>query len=517
MSDVIAKRRIFSEARRKLKSIKAAVDRVQLVTNVRSDVERQEEVEQEETGAKVAKAKQNWELLKHATKAIVACSKETISARRAVTMMLDNVREQNFTLEERKFEVNKLQVVCEALNKMPDPEDEKDDPPARARSERRRSIITEVTEAAAGLEANSLMESIPDVEEMMVKLHKLQEEFTEMEVEGTAVAAMEEALDGVRTILDIAKAELDATPTQKAKLEAKRQATWKKVIHDVDVAKVPDAWTTDTAMASNGTAAGNAADVATALLHHAPEAMEVEKVDLPRSKSGELMKRFLQEEEPEPAAPWSASTSSTTPPWSASEARSSWSAPSTARSPRSPRSPRSLVDWSDALPALMDTSLPPPTPRSAFSRGPLPPLPETPPEDGASRRSIAALHMRGAGGRSLEAWWAMYGYGVVSWRQRHGFRASDEATTASLATPSRLPRLALSELWSKAEKLMQTELQKPCICVVCLSAPSAPKQWIGDHQEKPASHQSARYRCAVQRWKSWRELHCRSSVASQSS
>lgn len=381
MSDVIAKRRIFSEARRKLKSIKAAVDRVQLVTNVRSDVERQEEVEQEETGAKVAKAKQNWELLKHATKAIVACSKETISARRAVTMMLDNVREQNFTLEERKFEVNKLQVVCEALNKMPDPEDEKDDPPARARSERRRSIITEVTEAAAGLEANSLMESIPDVEEMMVKLHKLQEEFTEMEVEGTAVAAMEEALDGVRTILDIAKAELDATPTQKAKLEAKRQATWKKVIHDVDVAKVPDAWTTDTATASNSAAAGNAADVATALLHHAPEAMEVEKVDLPRSKSGELMKRFLQEEEPEPAAPWSASTSSTTPPWSASEARSSWSAPSTARSPRSPRS---LVDWSDALPALMDTSLPPPTPRSAFSRGPLPPLPETPPEDGAS-------------------------------------------------------------------------------------------------------------------------------------
>ena len=91
-----------------------------------------------------------------------------------------------------------------------------------------------------------------------------------------------------------------------------------------------------------------------------------------------------------------------------------------------------------------DTSLPPPTPRSAFSRGPLPPLPETPPEDGASvtasapsgavapppasvpalrrrrrptapqrrleRRSIAALHMRRAGGRSLEAWWAMYGY-----------------------------------------------------------------------------------------------------------
>ena len=37
--------------------------------------------------------------------------------------------------------------------------------------------------------------------------------------------------------------------------------------------------------------------------------------------------------------------------------------------------------------------------------------------------------------------------GVVSWRQRHGCRASDEATTASLATPSRLPRLALSELW----------------------------------------------------------------------
>ena len=33
---------------------------------------------------------------------------------RAVTVMLDNMREHTFTLEERKFEVNKLQVVCEA-------------------------------------------------------------------------------------------------------------------------------------------------------------------------------------------------------------------------------------------------------------------------------------------------------------------------------------------------------------------------------------------------------------------
>ena len=31
-----------------------------------------------------------------------------------MTVMLDNVREHNVSLEERKFEVNKLQVVCEA-------------------------------------------------------------------------------------------------------------------------------------------------------------------------------------------------------------------------------------------------------------------------------------------------------------------------------------------------------------------------------------------------------------------
>ena len=46
--------------------------------------------------------------------------------------------------------------------------------------------------------------------------------------------------------------------------------------------------------------------------------------------------------------------------------------------------------------------------------------------------------------------------GVVSWRQRHGFRASDEATVAS-ATPSRLLRLALSELWRDGGRSISTE------------------------------------------------------------
>ena len=41
---------------------------------------------------------------------------------------------------------------------------------------------------------------------MMGKLHRLQSDFQQMEVEGTAVIAMEEALDGVRVILEIAKA-----------------------------------------------------------------------------------------------------------------------------------------------------------------------------------------------------------------------------------------------------------------------------------------------------------------------
>eukprot|EP00435_Cladocopium_sp_Y103_P017266 s2820_g4.t1 len=515
MSDVIAKRRIFSEARRKLKSIKAAVDRVQLV----SRVEREEE---EEAAAKTAKAKRNWDLLKEATKAIVACSKETISARRAVTLMMDNMREHTTTLEERKFEVNKLQVVCEALNKMPDPEGDQDDPPARARSEQRRSIIMEVTEAAAGLEANSLVESIPDVEVMMVKLHQLQEEFQTMEVEGTAVTAMEEALDGVRVILDIAKAELDATPTQKAKLEAKRQATWKHLVHDVEVIRAPEtpAAAADAAAAA---AAAAAAELRGSSTQGAVEA--VEQVASPHSQSDAPMKRMLQvsedfwqdeEKDYEPsAAPGSASTScpSTTPPWSApssTEARSSWSAPGTATG--------SLSEWIDALP---DVTLPS-SPRNALSRGPLPPLPETPLGDDASatasaasgaasppplvpalrrprrrrlapqrrleRRSIAALHMRRAGGRSLE--------GVVSWRERHGFRDGDAGDAA-------LPRLALSELWSKAEKLMQTELQKPCICVVCLSGPGS----LTPAQKSQASHQSVRYRCAFQRWKSWRLLH----------
>ena len=36
---------------------------------------------------------------------------------KAVTLMLDNVREHKFTVEERKFEVNKLQVVCEVQSK----------------------------------------------------------------------------------------------------------------------------------------------------------------------------------------------------------------------------------------------------------------------------------------------------------------------------------------------------------------------------------------------------------------
>lgn len=33
---------------------------------------------------------------------------------RAVTLFVENAREQTVTLEERKFEVNKLQALCEA-------------------------------------------------------------------------------------------------------------------------------------------------------------------------------------------------------------------------------------------------------------------------------------------------------------------------------------------------------------------------------------------------------------------
>lgn len=62
-----------------------------------------------------------------------------------------------------------------------------------------------------------------------------------------------------------------------------------------------------------------------------------------------------------------------------------------------------------------DTSLPPPTPRSAFSRGPLPPLPETPPEDGAS---VTASAPSGAwsGGPSRRC--ICDGLGEEAWR--HG-------------------------------------------------------------------------------------------------
>ena len=496
MSDVIAKRRIFSEARRKLKHIRAAVNGVKSISSSLSESSRQDgNRELNEAVDGPAKARKNWELLKQACHAIVACSKETMVARRAVTLFVENAREQTVTLEERKFEVNKLQALCEALNKMPDPEGELEDAPARNRSRRRRTVIMEVAEAAASLEANSLTQSIPDVEAMMQKLHRLQVEFQELEVEGTAVTAMEEALDGVRTILDIAKAEADASPTTKAKLEVKRQETWKYLVKDVEVKK--------------------------ALPRKRVPSEEVENDDdeepiSPRrlSRTAELMQALLQADdedgdEEEAKVPWSASSASTscptaTPPWSAAETALSWSTLAGSEVEDFPELPPSSPGVRrEKLPTLpeteedADTMSPVPSKPSAAAprrlrrrRKPLGPLIHRRLE----RRSIASIHMRRAGGQSLEA--------VVSWRQHHGFR--DET-----------PRL--SDLWSKHGDLVQIHSPKLCICVACLSSSQskpAPSASATMSEKSQASYRSVRYRCAVQRWKSWRLLHSRSELSS---
>lgn len=117
---------------------------------------------------------------------------------------------------------------------MPTEEDLRDLPARESETTmQQHSVIQEVNEVACKLQAGCLSESIPDVEAMMMKLHKLQTEFKTLEDQGTALQAMEDALDGVKAILKIAKAERDASPRNKASLQAKRQETWKAVLADL--------------------------------------------------------------------------------------------------------------------------------------------------------------------------------------------------------------------------------------------------------------------------------------------
>ncbi|CAJ1347402.1 unnamed protein product [Effrenium voratum] len=205
MSDVIAKRRIFSEARRKLKHIQAAVHEAAALAT-RGSTRGSDEAEDRRV-----KAQRNWLILRQACHAIVSCSKETLAARRAVTAIVENTKE-GVSLEERQFHVSKLQALCQALGALPEEDAEEASlPRERTASVCRRELMAEINGVAARLQAPALSQNITEMEEMLSKLQRLRSEFGALDREGSAVAAMEEALDGIRSILQIAKAESEAT------------------------------------------------------------------------------------------------------------------------------------------------------------------------------------------------------------------------------------------------------------------------------------------------------------------
>ncbi|CAJ1455658.1 unnamed protein product, partial [Effrenium voratum] len=229
MSDVIAKRRIFSEARRKLKHIQAAVHEAAALAT-RGSTRGSDEAEDRRV-----KAQRNWLILRQACHAIVSCSKETLAARRAVTAIVENTKE-GVSLEERQFHVSKLQALCQALGALPEEDAEEASlPRERTASVCRRELMAEINGVAARLQAPALSQNITEMEEMLSKLQRLRSEFGALDREGSAVAAMEEALDGIRSILQIAKAESEA-PSENPPLPSvgSKEKTVLSIINEAD-------------------------------------------------------------------------------------------------------------------------------------------------------------------------------------------------------------------------------------------------------------------------------------------
>jgi len=417
MTDVIARRRIFSEARRKLKNISSAITEATSLAEERAK-------QKGDISAVEVKAVRSWELLRQVSHAIVTCSRETLFARRAVKALTENFEERGsleISVEARQYEVQKLQTVCEALASVPDPVG--DDEETRTRSKRRQQLLSEVREVAQRLDAESLGNSINEVERMKERLQELHTEFQHLEDEGGAMEVMGEALKSVRSVLDIAEAERLAMPAEKFQLQEKRRDMWRDVLD---------------------------------LL---PTLQESERGDA-GDEFAEAAKPPAGTEFTEAVAPWSASTV----------------CPSTKTStPLTPLVSLRGADWHSrdalAFPEAATEALVGEFPFQDWRPVPLPPVPspEAMEDDNeprvfrqtvmakklhakigkksANRRCISSIRMRQAGGGSVEA--------VVSWRMRHGFR----------------PDRALPRLPDFQSKLGHNEHgKKSCICVDCLMA-----------------------------------------------
>ncbi|CAE7618173.1 unnamed protein product [Symbiodinium sp. CCMP2456] len=411
MTDVIARRRIFSEARRKLKNVSSAIAEATALAEERAK-------QQGDISAVEIKAVRSWELLRQVSHAIVTCSRETLFARRAVKALTDNFEERGsleISIEARQYEVQRLQTVCEALSTVPDPVG--DDEQTRTRSKRRQQLLSEVREVAQRLDAEALGNSINEVERMKERLQELHSEFQHLEDSGVAMEVMGEALQSVRSVLDIAEAERSAMPAEKFQLQEKKRDMWRDVLN---------------------------------LL---PTLQESERGD------AGVRDEFARAKPPVPAgtefteaaAPWSASTA----------------CPSTKSS--TPLTPLVSLRGAPASPEAATEAFVGEFPFEDWHPVPLPPVPS--PEamederrvfrqtvmakklhakigkTSANRRCISSIRMRQAGGGSVEA--------VVSWRMRHGFRA-DRA----------LPRLP--DFQSKLGHIEHGK--KSCICVDCLMA-----------------------------------------------
>ncbi|CAE7237811.1 unnamed protein product [Symbiodinium necroappetens] len=412
MTDVIARRRIFSEARRKLKNISSAIAEATALAEERAK-------QQGDISAVEIKAVRSWELLRQVSHAIVTCSRETLFARRAVKALTDNFEERGSlenSVEARQYEVQRLQTVCEALSSVPDPVG--DDEQTRTRSKRRQQLLSQVREVAQRLDAESLGDSINEVERMKERLQELHSEFQHLDDSGVAMEVMGEALKSVRSVLDIAEAERLAMPAEKFQLQEKKRDMWRDVLNLLPTLQESD----------RGDTAGD-------------EFTRAAKPTVPPAGT----------EFTEAVAPWSASTV----------------CPSTKSS--TPLTPLVSLRGAPAFPEAATEALVGEFPFEDWHPVPLPPVPS--PEamederrvfrqtvmanklhakkgkKSANRRCISSIRMRQAGGGSVEA--------VVSWRMRHGFRA-DRA----------LPRLPDFQ-----SKLVHIEHgKKSCICVDCLMA-----------------------------------------------
>mmetsp|Transcript_43082 Transcript_43082/g.100371 ORF Transcript_43082/g.100371 Transcript_43082/m.100371 type:complete len:464 (+) Transcript_43082:72-1463(+) len=414
MSDVIAKRRIFSEARKKLQVISATLHQARELAGIDGT---------QDLSDPQRKAQTYWDVLRHACNAIVDCSRETLTARKAVAAILEHYNTRP-SREERQYEVQKLRLVCEALSEIPDPEEHSEDEATRQRSKERKQKLEEVCELAQRFDTDSFVERVNEVEEMQSRLQALHSEFSKLDVEGVAVQVMEEALGSVRSILDMSQAmRVAESAEEKARLQAAKQDLWQDVVDAIPsmLAQSREKQAMEVASEAGEDGLGDA------------------------NSDGGQTELFLSDQE---VAPWSASTASTWPKTSTplapvKEVPERWPSPAE----------NSFVEELSTLEEGVH----------AFEKE----------QDGqeqrgrlrrarrwvttsrdfgrkhSTRRSIAAIHMQRAGGFSLEA--------VLSLRERHGLRADRP-----------MPRLP--DFQPKFARFRHAHANKPCICVDCLRA-----------------------------------------------